>query len=154
MEQEEILEAVKLILARYIKENRMRNTPERNAILELFYQKGGMHSADEVYDIMAESFRVSRATIYNNVELFYSLGLLIKHEEGTAICTRCGKVTRIQAPNVTYAFNNIKYRRFHPEQIVTAIYGICSSCQSKATRMRKKIEEAEAKKKAMRKKNN
>ena len=136
MEQEEILEAVKLILARYIKENRMRNTPERNAILELFYQKGGMHSADEVYDIMAESFRVSRATIYNNVELFYSLGLLIKHEEGTAvkyeacfgerdyfktICTRCGKVTRIQAPNVTYAFNNIKSRRFHPEQIVTAI---------------------------------
>ena len=52
MEQEEILEAVKLILARYIKENRMRNTPERNAILELFYKKGGMHSADEVYDIM------------------------------------------------------------------------------------------------------
>ena len=135
MEQEEILEAVKLILARYIKENRMRNTPERNAILELFY----------------------------------SLGLLIKHEEGTAvkyeacfgerdyfktICTRCGKVTRIQAPNVTYAFNNIKYRRFHPEQIVTSIYGICSSCQSKATRMRKKFEEVEAKKKAMLKKNN
>ena len=110
MEQEEILEAVKLILARYIKENRMRNTPERNAILELFYKKGGMHSADEVYDIMSESFRVSRATIYNNVELFYSLGLLIKHEEGTAVKYEAENVTTSR-PSAHVVEKSLAFRR-------------------------------------------
>lgn len=165
MSKEETLETVRLILARYVKENHMRNTPERQAILELFYEKGGLYTADEVCDILSEGFRVSRATVYNTVELLYSLGLLVRHLLGKqvkyeacfderdyvrTVCTRCGRTARVQAQGTAFAHYNMHYRRFHPEQIITYVYGVCSSCQSKETRARKKIEKAEQQKEKLR----
>ena len=161
MNKEEAFETARLILARYVKENHMRNTPERQAILELFYKKGGLYTADEVCEIMAEEFRVSRATVYNTVDLLYSLGLLIRHLLGKnvkyeacfgerdyvrTLCTRCGRTARVQVPGIAYVQSNSHYRRFHPEQIVTYVYGICTPCQSKETRARKKYEKAEQQK--------
>lgn len=133
----------------------MRNTPERLAILEMFYLEEGIFTAQEVYDVMKTRFRVSRATVYNTIQLLYTLGLVIRIEEDNQIkyqacfgereyfrtvCTRCGKVRKFVAPNLAYAFEGVKYNRFHMEQIVASVYGICSSCQSKATRLRKKRE--------------
>jgi len=139
MEKEERYQAVKAILARYIQENRMRNTPERLAILEMFYLQEELLTAQEVYDIMKERFVVSRATVYNNLQLFYALGLVIR-EFFRTVCTRCGRIQRFVAPNLALAFDGVKYKRFHMEQIVASVYGVCSSCQSKATRIRKKLE--------------
>ena len=155
MEKEERYQAVKAILARYIQENRMRNTTERLAILEMFYLQEELLTAQEVYDIMKERFVVSRATVYNNLQLFYALGLVIRVEEDNqlkykacfgereffrTVCTRCGRIQRFVAPNLALAFDGVKYKRFHMEQIVASVYGVCSSCQSKATRIRKKLE--------------
>ncbi len=161
MEKEERYQAVKAILARYIQENRMRNTPERLAMLEMLYLRDELINAQEVFDEMSVRFRVSRATVYNNLQLFYTLGLVIRVEEDNQIkyqacfgerdyfrtvCTRCGRVQKFTAPALLNAFDGVKYKRFHLEQIVASVYGICSSCQSKATRARKKREkEDEAK---------
>jgi Fur family ferric uptake transcriptional regulator len=155
MEKIERFQAVKAILARYIQENRMRNTPERLAILEMFYLRDELLNAQEVFDEMVIRFRVSRATVYNTIQLFYTLGLVIRVEEDNQIkykacfgerdffrtvCTRCGRVQKFIAPALLNAFDGVRYKRFHLEQIVASVYGICSSCQSKATRARKKRE--------------
>ena len=165
MENEDEFLAVKLILSRYIQENRMRNTPERIAILELFYMQDKRFSAQEVYESMKDKFRVSRATVYNTILLFYTLGLLIRLEDGNQIkyqacfgerdyfrtvCTRCGRTAKFTAPSLSFTLNSLKYRRFHPEQTVTSVYGICSSCQSRATRARKKHEKEEELKEQLR----
>ena len=159
MEREDRFQAVKAILARYVQENRMRNTPERLAILEMFYMEEDEFTPQQVFDKMKERFAVSRATVYNCVQLLYKLGLIIRLEVDNQIkyqacfgereyfrtvCTRCGKMRKFQAANLSAAFNGVKYNRFHPEQIVASVYGICSSCQSKATRLRKKLEKEDA----------
>ena len=151
----------RLILLRHIKENRMRNTPERTEILKMLYSANNGFTPDEVCKAMEKSFRVSRSTAYNTLKLFYSLGLVTRQQEGKVVrfeacinerdcfktvCTRCGKTQRFEAKLLTNAFSSVKYKRFQVEQIVAYVYGICSSCQAKATKNRKKIETKENKK--------
>ena len=153
--KDEGFDIARLILLRHIKENRMRNTPERMEILKMLYLSDGSFSSDEVCKEMEKSFRISRSTAYNNLKLLYSLGLVIRHQEGKVVrfeacirerdcfktvCTRCGKTEKFEAKILTNAFSAVKYKRFQVEQIVAYCYGICSTCQAKATKNRKKIE--------------
>ncbi len=155
VEQKDILNTVKLILARYIKDNNMRNTPEREAILDLIYNTKGMLTHNDIYEKLLDSFRVSKATVYNTLNLLTTLGLVVQHVNGNVIkyeacygqrdnmvtvCTRCGKMQKMESKTISYAFTNAKYKRFHLEQVVATIYGICSTCQSVETRRRRKRE--------------
>ena len=54
------------------------------------------------------------------------------------VCTICGKVTEIVAPQVTAAVKDIRMQRFRKDAYALYIYGVCSGCQSKMTRKRKK----------------
>ena len=159
MDNEERLVSAKLILERHVKEFKMRRTPERMAILDMLYGDRKLYTADEVFCFLQERFRVSRTTVYNTLQLLYSLGLVIRlvddglvkyeacfgdKETFRTVCTRCGKMQMFEAQNVTAAFKTVKYTRFHSEQIVTCVYGICSSCISKSTRMKKRLEKESA----------
>ncbi len=155
MDKTNLKTTVKLILTRYIKDNKMRTTPEREAILDLIYDSQELLTHKEIYERMADSFRVSRATVYNTLNLLSMLGLVVKHVTGNEIkfeacfgqrdnfitvCTRCGKARKFESKNISSAFTNARYKRFHLEQIVVTIYGICSSCQSRETRKKIKSE--------------
>ena len=155
MELSDIKATVKLILARYIKDNNMRNTPEREAILDMIYDSGELLTHNDVFDKMQDTFRVSRATVYNTLNLLSTLGLVVRHVTGNGIkfqacfgqrdnvitvCTRCGKASKFESQGLSLAFTNAGYRRFHPEQIVATINGICSTCQSRETKARKRKE--------------
>jgi len=144
---------VKLILDRYIKDHNMRRTPEREAILDLIYDSEELLTHKDIYDKMHDTFHVSKATVYNTLTLLSTLGLVVKHVTGNdikfeacfgqrdnfiTVCTRCGKALHYESKNVSSAFTNARYKRFHPEQIVATIYGICSACQSRETRELKK----------------
>ena len=60
------------ILDRYLEENQLRKTPERYAILETVYNIKGAFALDELSEMLAlNNFRVSRATIYNNIRFFH-----------------------------------------------------------------------------------
>ncbi len=104
-------------------------------------------------ELLKKNFRVSRATLYNTLHLFIELRLVIKHSlaDGTKyeasysednhvhqVCTICGKVTEIVAPQVTAAVKDIRMQRFRKDAYALYIYGVCSGCQSKMTRKRKK----------------
>lgn len=62
-------------------------------------------------------------------------------------CTVCGKITEIEAPEVQRAIDGLRLKRFRRDGYTLYIYGICSSCIAKETRMRSKMEKEKTQKK-------
>ena len=149
-----ILQRVRLTLTNYLEDNHLRKTPERYAILETIYGMSGHFTLEELGEKMEkENFRVSRATLYNAIRLFQKLRLVVKHnlsqetryeacvpteDHCHQICTICGKVKEVNSPALQGIIQSVKLRRFHQSGYTLYIYGVCSSCQSKLTRLRNK----------------
>jgi len=153
--KEEAYSAVEHILDNYLEMNNHRKTPERYAILRAVCNMDGHFTLDELGEALAEvyKFPVSRATLYNTLNLFMELRLVIRHRfQGTTkyescyasnnhchqICTVCGKVTEINAPEVAEAIEEMHLKRFRKDGFSLYIYGICSTCQGAITRKSKK----------------
>jgi Fur family ferric uptake transcriptional regulator len=151
---ENILVKVKQTLANYLEENHFRKTPERFAILEAVYKMNGHFTLEELGARMEQdNFRVSRATLYNAINLFLKLRIVVRHnfQQGTKyeasfhndnhchqICTICGKVDEVPTAHFIDAVSSIKLKRFHQMGFSLYIYGICSKCQAKITRKKTK----------------
>lgn len=74
---------VKSIFKRYLEEHGHRKTPERFAILDEIYDSTGHFDVDELYEQMKEkNYRVSRATLYNTIDLLLASNLIRKHQFG------------------------------------------------------------------------
>lgn len=147
--------AVVRVLDNYLEMNNHRKTPERYAILRAVYHMEGHFTIDELGEKLAEDdkFPVSRATLYNTLNLFMELRLVIRHRfQGTTkyescatdnhhchqVCTVCGKVSEIKAPEIVQTIEEMHLKRFRKDGFSLYIYGICSSCQSAITRKSKK----------------
>ena len=145
--------AVERILDSYLEMNNQRKTPERYAIFRAVYSTNGHFTLDELGDKLAEEYRfpVSRATLYNTLNLFMELRLVIRHRfQGTTkyeacydnnshchqMCTVCGKVTEVRSPEISQAIDELHLKRFRKDGFTLYIYGICSTCQAKLTRLK------------------
>ena len=148
-------QAVEHILNNYLEMNNHRKTPERYAVLKAVYSIEGHFTLDELGQKLADEYRfpVSRATLYNTLNLFMELRLVIRHRfQGTTkyeacyageshchqICTVCGKVTEVMAPEITEAIIQLHLKRFRKDGYSLYVYGICSTCQAVFTRRSKK----------------
>jgi Fur family ferric uptake transcriptional regulator len=81
--EEEIVEEVIKIFSAYLEKNGLRKTPERFAILEEIYRRNDHFDAEALYIHMkTKNYRVSRATVYNTLELLVSCDLVRKHQFG------------------------------------------------------------------------
>lgn len=148
---ESALEAAERILDSYLEANNHRKTPERYAILRAVYDTDVHFTLDELGEKLAADYRfpVSRATLYNTMNLFLELRLIVRHHfQGTTkyeachaddshchqICTVCGKVTEVKAPEIARAVSQMHLKRFRSDAFSLYVYGVCSTCQSAITR--------------------
>ena len=129
----------------YLTLNKHRKTPERFAILDYIYTTKGHFDMDSLYNSMIEvNFRVSRATLYNTIQLLLDCGLVVKHQFGdnTAkyertygnenhahlICTSCGQIWETKNSNIFTPSQQKKIKNFSITYYNMYIYGLCSKC--------------------------
>lgn len=138
---ETIKDKVKQILTKYLEEHNHRKTPERFEILDEIYSLQGHFNVESFYTHMKEKkYKVSRATIYNTIEILLKCNLVIKHQIGTntsqfekafrtrqhdhLIDTETGKIIEFCDPRINEIIkSNSKLYNFEPQHHSLYIYG-------------------------------
>ena len=145
MSDQKTKDIVKFELTRYLESKGHRKTPERYAILDKIYSMNEHFDVDSLYDEMAQSeYRVSRATVYNTIDLLIGAGLVRKHQFGSnpaqyeksynmanhhhLICTKCGKVKEVKDMELLQSLANKKFSRFTTSYYTLYVYGVCNRC--------------------------
>ena len=156
--KESVITAVERLLDNYLEMNNHRKTPERYTILKAIYSINGHFTLEELNDRLASdwSFPVSRATLYNTMNLFLALRLVARHRfQGSTkyeacydnnshchqICTMCGKVTEVKSSDINLAVENMHLKQFRKDGFTLYVYGVCSTCQTLITRRMKQEKE-------------
>lgn len=122
---QEKIEKVKQIFSDFLMEKSLRKTSERFAILEEIYKSDEHFDVESFYDQMKrQHYRVSRATVYNTLELLEECELVIKHRFGDSQaiyekshgfkqhdhlkCLDCGKVFEFCDPRISQIQHTIE----------------------------------------------
>lgn len=136
----------------YLKSKQLRKTPERFAILDKIFSLTGHFDVESLYCMLEDaSYHVSRATIYNTIDLLIDCGLVRRHSFDNQqskyekvgatspnhhhlICTECGKIKEVKDPEFSAYMNARKYNAFTTNYFQLYVYGICNNCARKKKR--------------------
>ncbi len=132
-------------LASYLEEHSLKNTRQREAILDVFLQATGHVSSDDLFRRVRDEYpNIGYTTVYRTLKLLCDAGLAaerhfddgitryeIAHEHHDhLVCTRCGKIIEFECPMIEetqdevaarYGFRVLRHRH--------ELYGHCADCR-------------------------
>ena len=138
-------DSIEDVFTRFLTEGKYRKTPERFAILRKAIELHSHFEVDALHmAIENDGYHVSRATVYNTVELLENAGILKKNVFGqnTAIyevnhdnhihlvCKRCGRIREIENPHIASHVMQLNPDNFIADSFAITIYGMCGECSS------------------------
>ena len=107
MSDQKIIKTVTDIFTEYLVKNKQRKTPERYAILNEIYKFEGHFDIDSMYIQMKnKKFRVSRATLYNTIEILLDSRLIRKHQFGKTQAQYEKSYSESVSLNCSWAFSS------------------------------------------------
>jgi Fur family ferric uptake transcriptional regulator len=140
----------------YLIEKSFRKTKERFEILEHICHIPGHFDVEMLRQRLEEhNFHVSRASIYNTIELLMDAQLVVRYQFSSqlvqyelkalasthhhVICSYCGAIKEIKNEKIATEIANIRIAKFTHESHSLFIHGMCSKCKFRLNHQKKII---------------
>jgi len=137
---------LKKLFSDYLKAKNLRCTTERNAIFAKVCMTNEPFALDTIWQQLEdENFHVSRASVYNTMELLLDANIIVRHQFACSIikyelkcisdghiyliCNECGTVRKVRDEKLTKYFTGYKIPKFTTEYYSLYFNGICSKCK-------------------------
>lgn len=145
MASERLIEKVRRDFSTHLKRSNLRATEQRYEVLNSILEMEGHFGAEDLFVKMKnEGKKVSRATVYNTLELLFDLGVVSRHKVGNVfvyerafgrehhdhlICVNCGTIIEFRSEEIEKIQDEIcKKYKFKPIRHTHQIYGLCAKC--------------------------
>jgi Fur family ferric uptake transcriptional regulator len=138
-------EAERATLARYLEEHSLKQTRQRDAILDAFLEAKGHITSDEVHqEVRSDHPNIGHTTVYRTLKLLCEAGLAQERhfEDGVAryeiehehhdhlVCLRCGKIVEFECEQIEVAQTEIAAQNgFYLKRHRHELYGHCPDCR-------------------------
>lgn len=135
----------------YLRENGHRVTSERLTLFDEIFSQHGHIDAEQLLESLRErEVKISRATVYRNLDLLVECGLVRRHRLGRRrylyehvhpgqhhdhlVCTECGRVVEFVSPGISALQAEIcRAHGFEPSRHQLQIFGVCTRCSETAS---------------------
>ena len=132
----------------YLERKHLKRTEERHKVLEVICTFKGPFDVNMILDLLQKKqFTVSRATIYNTLEILIDADVVIRHplngntqqyelcclstNHTHLVCTQCGSIRKISSQEQPIDPSIMRKNRFTPAYHCIYIYGQCAKCRQR-----------------------
>jgi len=141
-------QSAKKVLSDFLLMNGFRKTIERFIILEEIYSTDEHFNVETLYSLLKKKkYRISRATVYNTIQVLMKCGLIIKQQFGKTtalfekklntlhhdhlICTECGLILEFSDQHLEQIMRKVgELMDFEIHKYSLNLFGYCKNCSS------------------------